>query len=594
MITLPARIRDDDINEVRERTSIVDVISGYIALKKAGRSHKGLCPFHKEKTPSFMVDAERQLWHCFGCGEGGNVFSFLMKIDNVDFPEAVRILADKAGYTLRFEGADASSAKTARDERDRLIDAVELACDYYQFVLTRTEAASDARQYLQRRGIDSQGASLFRIGFSPSRWDGLLQWLTKKGYAPEELIKAGLALRGEMRQGSIYDRFRNRIMFPIRGLSGQVVGFGGRVIDSGEPKYLNSPDSELFHKSRLLYGLFEHRQAISAAGEAVVVEGYTDVIIPHLRGLDNFVATLGTAFGESHFRLLGRYCKRVVMLFDGDEAGFAAAQRALDFIEDSTAEILVAVMPEGDDPADHVLKSGSDSLTEIVSAAVPIVDYCIAVAESKHDIKTSAGKLKALGEIVAIIARLNSPLAVDEYSRMVSQRFDISLTAVVQEVVKRKHGQKTPAGQQENIAWQAGSNAELAILRAVVQHPGSARQFAETLQAIPDLSDTEAGGALLILAKLLDDNPQASSSQLYDLLRDAGASVDLLKAIVVPVELQSPGEYITSLLRRIRSEAIERQIKALRQRLVDADPDSEGYDEIFHELVELEGIKRST
>lgn len=583
-----SRIREDDINEVRERTNIIDVISGYMTLKRAGRNYKGLCPFHNEKTPSFIVDTERQLWHCFGCGEGGNVYTFLMKTENLDFPETVTMLAERIGYQLQFEGNSSPSGK--RGDRERFLEATKLASEYYHYILTKTGAGANALGYLRQRSISQESITEFKIGLSPARWDSLLQWMVKKGYKGEELLKAGLALRGERSQGSLYDRFRQRLMFPIRDLRGEVVGFGGRILGKGEPKYLNSPDSEIFHKSVLLYGLFEHKTDIISRSEAVVVEGYTDVILPHQFGMKTFVATLGTAFGEGHIRLLARFCRRIVLLFDGDEAGLSAAQRALDLIDRSAVEIAVAVLPDGEDPADFVIKHGVDDLSEITTGAVPVVDYCIDRIALKHDATTSAGKLKALGEIVEVLARLENALARDEYAQRVSQRFEISYEALLSEIGKKRSKQLGTALKEDKYSKQGGG-AELELLKAVIQYPEQGSNFLDDLLQLTML-DAQIARMLLVITNAIKDKPGIGPAELLDCLRDAGVAPDLSGELSAPMHISEPCDYIDELLHRVRVNTIETEIRSLRRKLDSADPSSKDYDKLFSELVVLEGIKR--
>lgn len=585
-----ARIREDDIDDIRERTNIVDVVSGYIALKKTGKSYKGLCPFHKEKTPSFIVDSDKQLWHCFGCGEGGNVFTFIMKAENLDFPDSVSVLADRLGHTIKYDGVDAAKAQVKRSEKDRLLEAASLAEEYFNYTLTQTDYGAIGRDYLQKRQISESSIEVFKLGLAADKWNGLLSWLAKKGFSDNELVKAGLALRGEKRQGSVYDRFRRRLMFPIRNLRGQVVGFGGRILDDGEPKYLNSPESMLFHKSSLLYGIYEHKADISTSEEAVVVEGYTDVILLRQGGLKNTVATLGTAFGESHVRLLARFSKRVVLLFDGDDAGLAAAERALDYIDDTSADIFVAVLPEGLDPAEYVVRNGKKAMESVISSSVSVVDFCIDRIVQSHDSSSSAGKLKMLGEIVGVLSRLSSPLAKDEYIRKVSQRFDVSREALNAEVKAKQSGTERydSTSDSTKVVW---SGAEAELLKTFVHYPSIAAKRLTDL-ADTNLKSKEIDRALAVLSGLYKDKVEYGPAEIIDRLVKENIDSSLIGFLSTPISNDDIEQYAKALIGQMRAESMDTEIEALRKRLESIDLDSDEYDIVFRKLVDMEGVKR--
>ncbi len=357
------RITDEDVARVRDATDLVALINERVLLKPKGRLFWGLCPFHGEKTPSFKVDPATQLWHCFGCGLGGDAFGFVMKIDNVEFPDAVRLLADRANIELvEAEGG------VPRGKKERLYAALETATEYYHRVLTgsRDSAPAEAREYLAKRGFTSEVAKTWRLGFSPGR-GALVKHLSERGFTVEEMVEANLALRPDA--GPAKDRFYGRIMFPIADLQGRVVAFGGRVLDKGEPKYLNTNDTPVFRKSANMYGIDRAKGSMTSTGTSVVVEGYTDVIALHEAGLTNAVATLGTALTQQHVKLLGRFSRRVVYLFDGDEAGMRAADRAVEFVDrDVTTDAYasrvlldVAMIPDGKDPADFVGVHGGEA-----------------------------------------------------------------------------------------------------------------------------------------------------------------------------------------------------------------------------------------
>lgn len=359
------------VDEVRQASDIVDVISDYLTLRKKGHSFFGLCPFHHEKTPSFSVNPDRQIFHCFGCHTGGNVFAFIMREEGVTFPEAVRILAKRAGIHIP-EPDEADRENLA--QREALYFANELAQKYFQQQLF-VAAGKAALDYLRQRGFNDHAIEAFGLGYAPAEWDGYLNYAAGKQVKVEILEQAGLVNRRD--QGGYYDRFRDRLMFPIINLSGKVIAFGGRrlVEDEKIPKYINSPETPIYHKSNVLYGLFQARDAIRAHGNAIIVEGYTDVMRLHLAGIENAVATSGTALTELHARLIHRYTSSVVLLYDSDTAGAAATMRGADILLGQEIEVRVAELAEGEDPDSFVQKHGAAGLQQKLAAALPLLEF---------------------------------------------------------------------------------------------------------------------------------------------------------------------------------------------------------------------------
>ena len=363
-------ISDEDINKVREATDIVALFSERVPLRQRGREYWCCCPFHNEKTPSCKIDPSTQLWHCFGCGEGGDAFGFVMKADDLSFPDAIRYLADRAHVDIHETGA----TRMPQSRKARLRKVCEATDEFYHAQLMRgkSKEAAAARSYLSGRNFGGDVPKKWHLGFAPGR-QALVRHLSSLGFAPDEMIDANVAVQRD--GGRINDRFYNRVMFPINDPQGECIAFGGRVIGDGEPKYLNSQETPLFHKSNVLYGLDKAKKAMAASGIAIVVEGYTDVIALHENGIENAVATLGTALTIQHVRLISKHAsKRIVYLFDGDAAGQRAADRALGFInEDMTpeagkarVELCAVTLPDDLDPADFVAKRGADELTTLV------------------------------------------------------------------------------------------------------------------------------------------------------------------------------------------------------------------------------------
>ncbi|MEC4272349.1 DNA primase [Adlercreutzia sp. R25] len=416
-----AGISDEDIQKVRDASDLVAVIGERTPVKQKGRDFWCCCPLHQEKTPSFKIDPATQLWHCFGCGEGGDVFSFIMKTEDLTFPEAVRRLAERAHIDIVEEGGRAAMPAS---RKARLKEICARTAEFYhtQLMRGRGEEADAARAYLGSRGFGGEVPNRWDLGFAPGR-GALVRHLSALGFKSDEMIAANVALDG--RDGRLRDRFYNRVMFPIRDVQGDVIAFGGRVIGTGEPKYLNSQETPLFHKSQVLYGLDHAKAAMASTGTAIVVEGYTDVIALHEAGVKNVVATLGTALTMRHIRVLSRHAsKRIVYLFDGDAAGQRAADRALAFIDKSMTEqagksqleLVAVTLPDNLDPAEFVQAKGADALREVVDGAKPLLEYGIERRLESCDLETPQGRDRALAECLAVLAPIKDSLVAKDYA----------------------------------------------------------------------------------------------------------------------------------------------------------------------------------
>ena len=401
-MTGTVRIPREKIEEVQRYTDIVVIVSQHVPLNRRGKNYIGLCPFHNEKTPSFTVSQEKQFYKCFGCGEGGSVFNFLMKKEGLSFSEAVRSLARKAGVDIP-QRRDASYEK-----RDYLYQANSLAAGFFQACLS-SEEGRQAREYLDKRGIDRGSIEKFRIGYAPDRWDGLLTAAQGKGISAETLLGAGLVIAREGKKGC-YDRFRNRLMFPISDLTGKVIAFGGRSLDGKEPKYLNSPETALFHKGGCLYGVDLARGDIFREKKVLVMEGYTDVIMAHQYGISWAVGLLGTALSEEHVRLLRPWTEVVVLVMDGDAPGLKSAERNVETLIREDVETRIAELPEGCDPCDLLLKEGRDSFLEKVGGAAEFFDFKVKRASQRLGLSTPSGKLAFARELIPLIAQIPDEL----------------------------------------------------------------------------------------------------------------------------------------------------------------------------------------
>jgi DNA primase len=428
-------IPEETITQIRERTDIAEVVSGYVSLSRSGQNLKGLCPFHTEKTPSFTVSPSRQIFHCFGCGAGGNVFTFFMRIEGASFPEAVRELGHRAG--IQVATAWDSGGKEDASARERLERLNDAAASWFRKNLLDPATGKAASAYLADRGIRPETAEAFGLGVALPAWDGLLRAMTKEGSTTAELVAAGLVVAKEQsgrratEASGFYDRFRGRVMFPIRDLRKRVIGFGGRVLDDGMPKYLNSSDTPLFNKGRVLYALEQARDAASRANTLVIVEGYFDAIALHQAGIRNAAATLGTALTPDHVRTLRRFVTRVVLLFDPDPAGVRAALRTLDLFVDSGVGVQVVSLPAGEDPDTFVRKRGAEAFLELQERAPSLLDFAV-----EHSLGTAASgaiedRIRSVDEILRVLQKTSHRLAKEECLRRVAERLGISQKLLV-------------------------------------------------------------------------------------------------------------------------------------------------------------------
>jgi DNA primase len=489
------RISREAIEEIRVTANIVDVVGAYVPLRKRGKTYVGLCPFHAEKTPSFTVSDEKQAFYCFGCGAGGSVFDFLMRTRNLTFAEAARDLAGRFGVRLP-EKRESAREKQTRELNDQLIRTNEMASDYFHQALLKDSAAEVARKYLSRRGIGEPIVRDFQLGYAPPGWDGLKQHLLGHNISLQTAVQAGLLARKSERDG--YDRFRNRLMFPIKSMAGQTVGFGGRALDeSQQPKYLNSPETPIFHKGRILYGLAAAREACRQHGEVLVVEGYFDLLALHGHDIRQVVAPLGTALTAHHIRLLARLAPKAVVVFDGDEAGLKSAMRSLElFLREKLPARLVR-LPGEMDPDDFLRGKGKEAFLRLLDEAKPLLEEYLEGVLAAYDGSVSA-KVNVVRTVAPMLSLLDSPVARESYLRILSLRLGASEEALQEEL-----GLGAPRGGTGGIQQRYPREArvppmEEVVLRILIHYP----------QWIPELEKEEVldefeGTAWREIARLL-------------------------------------------------------------------------------------------
>lgn len=472
------------IDEVKQRTDIVEVVSQYATLTKSGRTFRALCPFHSEKRPSFFVYPEQQSWHCFGaCSTGGDVFSFIMKRENMDFGETLRLLAQRAGVTIPSR----PEQETKKDEKERLYQVNEAAAQYFHNLLLNSPDAEKARNYLTSRGFSLKTITGFQLGFSLNSWEALKQYLLEIGYTESVLLEAGLIVATE--EGKTHDRFRNRLTFPINDARAHTIGFGARVLDDSLPKYLNSPQTPIFDKSGSLYGINLATPAIRQQNLAVIVEGYMDVITAHQNGFNNVVASMGTAltmapFPDRHkedekqqnrqLNIIKRLTRNMILALDADEAGKEAMLRCVEYENILDAEVRVAILPAGKDP-DDVIREDTQAWQDLLAKALPVIDYSFNMVSSKLDMTTAKGKSQVTNQVLPILARMKNDIRLDHYLTRLSTLTGISynkLETVLKGLITRPKAKK-PAEKREAPTLQSvlSSPLEEYCLALLLQHP---------------------------------------------------------------------------------------------------------------------------
>jgi DNA primase len=580
------RIRDDDVAAVRERTDIVKLVSGYLTLKKAGHDRFiGLCPFHTEKTPSFGVSPSKGLYHCFGCGKGGDAIGFLRDVEHLEFSEAVERLAKDVGFTLRYEG-DTPAERRVASKRQAMVRANEAAFELYHRTLLEAKEGEEARAYLESRGIDRDVAAEFEVGYAPAYPDFLLKRLVKS-LSAELLVEAGLAIKDQ--EGNVRDRFRRRITFPVHDLSGKAVGIGARILPGGRedgPKYLNSPETPVYRKAEVLYNLQRAKASATKLGELFLVEGYTDVIAMVRAGATNTVATCGTALGEGHFRLASRFAQRMVLAFDSDDAGARAAERAFEFVERFPVQPVVLILPEGMDPADFVDTRGGDALRELAATAVPLVEYMVRRTVGRHDLSTIEGQSAAVAAAVPLLERLGDPVRQSEYAHLLAELAGVSEGSVVLALEQKLSGRPVEVQQAVKRA-SAQEKVEREMLRILARDAEAFRRIS------PRLSDehfrTTRHRELLQLLRDRDGLVSGSTAEGGD-----EEVVEALTALALePLDGDLLPGYAEEVWARLQEFLLRRRSATLRQELQKMNPVTDPrYDEMFQRLIAADGELR--
>jgi DNA primase len=602
---MAGRIKDEDVQHIRDHAPIDDVVGEYVQLKSAGGGQKkGLCPFHDEKSPSFHVTPSKGYFHCFGCQTGGDVIAFLMKIDHLSFTETIERLADRIGYTLRYEESGSAPSGPSVN-RSRLVAANAMAATYFQEQLNTSPDAAHGRDLLTKRGFDKAACQTFGVGYAPDSWDALTKHLRAAGYTIEELELAGLSKMGE--RGPI-DKFRNRLTWPIRDISGDVVGFGARKLASDEedqgPKYLNTSETPIYKKSQVLYGLDMAKKEIAKKRQVVIVEGYTDVMAAHLAGITTAVATCGTAFGADHIRIIRRllmdddaFRGEVIFTFDGDAAGQKAAMRAFSEDQKFVTQTFVAVEPDGLDPCDLRQTKGDLALRDLIAKRVPLFEFAIRTELKLHNLATAEGRINALNATAPLVAQIRDKSLRPEYSRLLAGWLGVEVEIVTSAVAQgaRKNSNvvaevETDSGDQ---SWRPHPQEprlllEREVLKARLQMP-------DLLTTWSEIELTAFTHPAYVEMKRIIDAHSSTTMQIDEIADDRMKTL-FTELTVEPI--RSDGEvsarYIESIVARLREVGISRAIADLKSNLQRLNPveNPDEYNSAFASLVALETTRR--
>jgi DNA primase len=586
---------------IRAASHIVDVIGGYIPLKKNGANFVALCPFHKEKSPSFNVNSHKQIFHCFGCHKGGDVFTFVKEYENIGFMDAVRRLADRAKIPLEFENTPA--AQESRHLKDQLLEIHEQLTQRWQNCLASEAAGQMARDYLEKRGVSAEAIKLFRIGAAPENWDDTVNWAKSKNFPLEIVEQAGLIIKKE-ETGRHYDRFRGRLMFPICDEQGRVVGFSGRVLSGDEKtaKYVNSPETAIFTKSKIFFGLDKSKRAILDKGYAIICEGQLDLIACFMGGVQNIVAPQGTAFTEQHARILKRYGNEVVLCFDSDNAGQNAIVRALDHLLGAELAVRVAVVPAPHDPDSFIKNFGGEAFRTLVEGAEGFFDYLLKRFCILHDAQTDKGRLAILSGMAEALHKTNNSVLLDTHAQKTALRLGVAVEAVRKEFSKAKPqspyigndnepDESVLAGEAESEAPSRPSNNELHLLKILLLQDDLAGWAAAHLdihwlvnplirQIVEARIAAQNNGSWHGLAAFLDgmDSP---------LLRSL-----ITEAVADERQLPTPEKQIADVTKKLRDQFLDQQIAALTHKIGSPEIDEAAKLEFLQEQQRLKQAKR--
>ncbi len=556
------RYSEEILDEIRNRLDIVELISEYVSLKPSGKGYKGLCPFHQEKTPSFMVDSGRQIFHCFGCGEGGNIFTFIMKMEKVKFPEAVKILADKAGIALpTFEN---QNIKIAPD-RELIFRLNEIAADYYHRNLFSAQGKS-ARQYLWKRNFSEEIIKKFQLGYALPGYEHLMSILLAKKIPLSDLFKAGLVAKSS-KSGKTMDYFRNRIIFPIFNLQGNIIAFGGRVLDDKLPKYINSPETAVYSKAKHLYGLFQAKKSIRQKNQVIIVEGYTDVLMAHQYGFEDVVASLGTALTSQQIDLVKRYADEVLVAFDSDTAGKIATLRSLNMIKKAVRKVRIISLPLNSDPADVLLKEGKNYFSNLLDKALPLIDYKLKVLTEQYNASTSAGKISIIRELFPDLSSVTSEVELQTEVKKIAEKLDLAEESILNDLNRYKKGNRVLLTSilTDTSSESTHINAEKILIGSMLQKRDNIEKIFSELQ-VEDFSIQEHREIVSIIIDLFKGGEKVSLQKVMDELEDP-KMMSLLSKIIMQDLVSLDNMVINRSIKAIKKYKLQQELAKIKNKI---------------------------
>jgi DNA primase len=562
------------VDQVQSANDIVEIIGQYVPLKRSGRNLKGLCPFHQEKTPSFMVNAEKQIFHCFGCAAGGDVFSFLMRYENMSFPEAIRRLAERAHIQLPEKSL---GQEEGTSDNEKYYEIYRLACDFYRKQFLEPQMGKLARDYFFQRKFDDALSEEMKMGWAGDSWDGLLQFLRKKGFEDQLILKSGLICRSS--KGTLFDLFRSRLLFPIHNLQGKVVAFGGRIIGDREgPKYLNSPENPIFHKRRELFGLHLAKKFIDRDKPQIyVVEGYFGFLRLYQNGFKSAVATLGTALTDDHVRVLKRFAEEAIVIYDGDRAGEAASIRGLEVFLEGDMNVKLAKLSGGLDPDDFIREKGPEAFRQLIDGAFDFFDFKMEILQKRFNRKDALGVMKISSDFLETFAKIKNPILLTHYMRKLSDAISIdeaALRAHLAKLTDRGSALNRPAepAQPETpkSASKKGMDDEIICFALAVENPRLRPCITAELTE-PELADPGIRQLLQLFLSLSADSRQLTTAKILARIEDETFKARLVSVYAFEWNEQDKEKAFRDCLRNIRKKCFEKKLLELRQSITQAE-----------------------
>lgn len=602
MKVVDLKFSEDLLSEIRDKNDIVTVVSEYVSLKKSGKNYIGLCPFHSEKTPSFTVNPDKQMFYCFGCGVGGNVYTFIMQKEHMSFPEAVRFLAERAGIILPEEKEDPEYLEKLRLKK-KFYEINRIAARYFYNCLVNSDQGVRALNYLKSRGISITTIKSFGIGYSLPDWEDLICYLKAKGYKETTLEKAGLAIKRKNGE-EFYDRFRGRIMFPIFDIQNNIIGFGGRVLDDSKPKYLNSPETEVYNKRKNLYGLnFVKKHLVD--DRILIVEGYMDVISLHQYGIKQAVASLGTSLTSEQAKLLRRYVKNVVVAYDADTAGISATLRGMDILKNAGLNVKVVMLPKGSDPDEYIRRFGKEAFLEKVDKAYSLIDFKIKHLENQFDLKNLQGRVNFLNRVVPIISEIDNEIEKDAYIKKLSQKLNITEESIRLELKKTSktlpvNGFKHNKGIKWNdnkerlkiITQSANIKAERDLINLMITDKSYYKRIFQEID-IDFFSDEDHKQIIKAISKGYENKNNLNSSEVIDYLEDERL---IRKASLIfsgEVFFTETERVLQDCIKTLKTHKLNKRIQSLQDRLKKLEKQGD-YSESKQILAEIKTLQKQT